>query len=272
MNTPPASVTTTTTVAIDHRLMMRMLHSRAGSIWPGWAGWAGWAGRTQASTARLPMLPALPVLPLPLVLPFLPFPPVLPNETARDRHRRPLRRRKRNGGARRRGAARLPPCRQRRDVPRRGLEGAAGRRAARQRRRGGRAGRAIGRRRDDAAQNARRDRPYAHGVPAVRSEGCRGHRYDRQERRRSCTGSDFSDPPLLAFFVIFGRGRIELPAVLVALDDFVARAQLFVVLVLHAERLSDVVDDVLIGRRIVASGRLFTREVRVLDVPVDVAA
>ena len=129
-----------------------------------------------------------------------------------------------------------------------------------------------GRRRGDAAQNARRDRPYAHGVPAVRSEGCRGHRYDRQERRRSCTGSDFSDPPLLAFFVIFGRGRIELPAVLVALDDFVARAQLFVVLVLHAERLSDVVDDVLIGRRIVASGRLFTREVRVLDVHVDVAA
>ena len=114
--------------------------------------------------------------------PSCPSPPVLPNETARDRHRRPLRRRKRNRSARRRGAARLPPCRQRRDVPRRGLEGAAGRRAARQRRWGGRAGRAIDHRRDAAAHHDRRQRCHARDSHA-------GNRSRRSSGRAVAEGS-----------------------------------------------------------------------------------
>ena len=59
---------------------------------------------------------------------------------------------------------------------------------------------------------------------------------------------------------------------LVALGHFVGRLQLFVVRVLDAERFADVVDDVLIGRRVVAAGRFLAGEERVLDVDVDVAA
>ena len=56
-----------------------------------------------------------------------------------------------------------------------------------------------------------------------------------------------AQPLLLAISVILRRSRIELPPVLVALDDFVAGLQLLVVAVFHAERPADVVDDVLSG-------------------------
>ena len=71
--------------------------------------------------------------------------------------------------------------------------------------------------------------------------------------------------------IVLSGSRIQLPPVLVALDDFVARLQLLVVLVFHAERLADVVDDVLVGGRIVAAWRFLTGEIRVLDVDVGIA-
>src|SRR4029077_5001080 len=67
-------------------------------------------------------------------------------------------------------------------------------------------------------------------------------------------------------------GGIQLPAVFVALAEFVGGFQLLVVLVLHAERLADVIDDVLIGRRIVATGRFLAGEERVHRIDVRVAA
>src|SRR5262245_58467714 len=77
---------------------------------------------------------------------------------------------------------------------------------------------------------------------------------------------------LLPFFVIVGRGGVQFPAVLVTLSEFVAGFQLLVVLVLHAERLADVVDDVLIGRRVVAAGRFLAGEERVHRIDIRVAA
>ena len=59
---------------------------------------------------------------------------------------------------------------------------------------------------------------------------------------------------------------------LVALGDLVGRLQLFVVLVLDAERLADVVDAILVGRRVVAAGRFVADGVGVFPARVDVAA
>ena len=59
---------------------------------------------------------------------------------------------------------------------------------------------------------------------------------------------------------------------LVAVGDLIAAAQFLVVLILHAERLADVVDDVLVRRRVVAARCLVAGEVGVLDVGVDIAA
>ena len=72
--------------------------------------------------------------------------------------------------------------------------------------------------------------------------------------------------------VVVRRRRVELPAVLVALGDLVGGLQLLVVLVGDAERLADVVDAVLIGRRVVAAGGFVADGVGVFPVRVDVPA
>ena len=58
----------------------------------------------------------------------------------------------------------------------------------------------------------------------------------------------------------------------VALDDFIRGLELLIVLVLNAERFPDVVDDLLIRRRIVAAWRLVARKIRLLPIRVHVAA
>src|SRR5206468_3881653 len=64
---------------------------------------------------------------------------------------------------------------------------------------------------------------------------------------------------------------IQLPPVLVALSDFVGGFQLLVVLVLHAQRLANVVDDVLIGGGVIAAWRFFAGEERVDGIDVRIA-
>src|SRR5581483_6202197 len=91
------------------------------------------------------------------------------------------------------------------------------------------------------------------------------------DRRRGARGPRDRER-LLALLVVFGRRRVQLPAVPVALGDFVGGPELFVVLILHANRAADVVDQILIGRRVVAAGGLVAREVRALEVGVLVAA
>src|SRR5206468_13020877 len=78
-------------------------------------------------------------------------------------------------------------------------------------------------------------------------------------------------PLLLPVFVILRRGGVQFPPVLVALDQLLACFQRLVIIVLNAQRLADVVDDVLIGRRVVATWGLLAGEVSVVDVHVDVA-
>src|SRR5262249_26638559 len=58
----------------------------------------------------------------------------------------------------------------------------------------------------------------------------------------------------------------------VALADFVARAQLLVILILNPQRFPDVLDDLLIRRRIVAAWGLIAAEVGLFEVGVEVAA
>jgi hypothetical protein len=69
----------------------------------------------------------------------------------------------------------------------------------------------------------------------------------------SALGTRQSSIPIL---VVVRRCRVELPAVFVASGDFVGGLELLVVVVLHAERFADVVDAILIGRRVVAAGGL----------------
>ena len=76
----------------------------------------------------------------------------------------------------------------------------------------------------------------------------------------------------VSVLVIVRRCRIELPAVTIALDDFVGPFELLVVLVFDAERAPDVVDAVLVGCRIVSTWRLVAYRVRVFPAGVDVAA
>ena len=61
--------------------------------------------------------------------------------------------------------------------------------------------------------------------------------------------------PKSLFFVevVFRRG-IELPAMAIALRDLLVAFELLVVLVFDTDSAADVVDDVLIGRRVVATG------------------
>src|SRR3972149_788096 len=72
--------------------------------------------------------------------------------------------------------------------------------------------------------------------------------------------------------IVLRRRRVELPPLLVALLDLRLALQLLVVLVLHTDRLADVVDDVLVGGRVVAARRLVAGAVRRLPVGVDAAA
>src|SRR5215204_4376849 len=58
----------------------------------------------------------------------------------------------------------------------------------------------------------------------------------------------------------------------IALDDLVGRLQLFVVLILDAEGAADVVDAILIGRRVVAARGFVADRVGVFPVRVHVAA
>jgi hypothetical protein len=58
----------------------------------------------------------------------------------------------------------------------------------------------------------------------------------------------------------------------IALGDLVGAFQLLVVLVLYAERLADIVDAILIRRRIVAARRFVADGVRILPVRIDVAS
>lgn len=71
--------------------------------------------------------------------------------------------------------------------------------------------------------------------------------------------------------VVFRGSGIELPPVLVALGELLARTELFVVLIRHAQGPPDVFDNLLIRRRIIAAGRFVAAEIRVLPVGVDVA-
>src|SRR4029077_5782180 len=79
--------------------------------------------------------------------------------------------------------------------------------------------------------------------------------------------------PLLSVFLVVVRRRgVELPAMLVPLDDLVAAFQLLVVFVREAECFADLLDAVLVGRQVVAAGSLAPAEVGVLPVRVEVAA
>src|SRR5438093_9313931 len=60
---------------------------------------------------------------------------------------------------------------------------------------------------------------------------------------------------LLSILKVFRRSGVELPAVFVALRDLRLALQLLIVVVLHADRLPDIVDDILIRCRIVAARR-----------------
>src|SRR5687768_10941073 len=77
---------------------------------------------------------------------------------------------------------------------------------------------------------------------------------------------------LIPVLVIVGRGGIQFPAVLVALDDLVGPLELLVVVVGDAERLADVVDAILVGGGVVAARRFIPHRVGFLPVGVDVAA
>src|SRR5579872_5862676 len=57
---------------------------------------------------------------------------------------------------------------------------------------------------------------------------------------------------LRPILIVVRRRWIQFPPVRVALDDFLAALQFFVVLILNAERTPDVVDDLRVGGRVVA--------------------
>src|SRR5581483_299696 len=131
---------------------------------------------------------------------------------------------------------------------------------------------------------ARSRRPHARRVAALRGRRRDRHRYDGEaDRRRGERGpGDREDEglgagsspwprALLAVLVVFRRRRVELPAVPIALRHLVGRAELFVVLIFHADGAADVVHHVLVGRRVVAPRGLVAGEIRTLEVGVGVA-
>src|SRR5262245_4299403 len=77
---------------------------------------------------------------------------------------------------------------------------------------------------------------------------------------------------LVSVRVILRRGGIELPAMLIAIGDLICRLELLVVFVGHAERLADIVDAILVWRRVVASGRLVSHRISIFPVGVDITA
>jgi len=58
----------------------------------------------------------------------------------------------------------------------------------------------------------------------------------------------------------------------VALDDLVARTQLFIVLIFNPQRSTDLLDDLLVRRGIVATRGFLAAEVRAFEVNVHIAA
>src|SRR5438128_1400573 len=82
------------------------------------------------------------------------------------------------------------------------------------------------------------------------SERCTRAGRRRPRRRRPRCGAVGGGHSLLvpsAIVVVFRGGRVQLPAVPVALLDLVGRVERLVVLVLEADRLADVVYDRLVG-------------------------
>ena len=79
------------------------------------------------------------------------------------------------------------------------------------------------------------------GLAADARAGRGPHRHDGHADRSRRRYGDGARPS--AFVVVVRRRRVELPAVLVAVADLLLALQLFVVLVLDAERAADVVDD-----------------------------
>ena len=74
------------------------------------------------------------------------------------------------------------------------------------------------------------------------------------------------------FVIVLCRSRIEFPAVTVAAGDLLVALELLVVLILHADGTADVVDDVLVGGRVVAARCFVADAVGRFPVGVDVAA
>src|SRR5688572_27254943 len=72
--------------------------------------------------------------------------------------------------------------------------------------------------------------------------------------------------------VVLGRRRVEFPSLLVTVADLLFPLQLLVVFVLDAERLTDVVDDVLVGGGVVAARRFVADRICRFPVGVDFAA
>src|SRR5207244_5365685 len=75
---------------------------------------------------------------------------------------------------------------------------------------------------------------------------------------------------LVPVSVILSRGRVVLPAMLVAFGDLVGSLQLFCIVIFHAQRAADFFDDVLIGGGIIAAGRFVAILVRIFPICVDV--
>src|SRR4030095_11526651 len=76
----------------------------------------------------------------------------------------------------------------------------------------------------------------------------------------------------LPIFPVVRRCRIELPAVLVPLGDLALAFEFLVVLILHADRAADVVDDVLIWRGIVTPRCFITDAVGRLPIRIDITS
>src|SRR5688572_7614625 len=94
-------------------------------------------------------------------------------------------------------------------------------------------------------------------MPAAAAWCLRSHaRHSFRDRGVICPGSVF-----VVLVVVLGGRRVEFPALLVAIADLLLALQLLVVLVLDAERLTDVVDDVLVRGRVVAAGRFVANRV-----------
>src|SRR5689334_14856022 len=98
---------------------------------------------------------------------------------------------------------------------------------------------------------------------------CAGRRPGRQRARVARWRASAA---LAALAVIVRGGRIQLPAVLVALGDLVGALQLLVVVVFDAEGVADFVDAILVRRRVVAARGFVAARVGLFPVRVHVAA